>query len=648
MPRRVTRGRAPLTALFGLVLVAGLVLALNGRAGGTVFAAPQRMQGPSAEGPRAKPPATHRVGGTRDGVSFFPRVQYPETKPLHPGEVDFKHYHTVEETVALLRMWAQKYPDLVDLYSVGQSFEGRDIWQVTITSKKTGKDTDKPAFFLEGGRHAGEISGVETTLYFINHLLTSYGTDPAITKLVDSKSLYVKPNNDPDGNTLYQLTAQTLRSTVRPFDNDGDGLLDEDPGEDLDGDLYVRQMRKYVGPGKGNAMKDPKDPQGRAMRRARDGQGDYQLYSEGVDNDLDGRYNEDGIGGLDLHRNYPENWRPMTDATGRGYTQGGSGEFPLSEPETRAVFMFLMTHPNVGLAQSLDTAVPMILRGPSTSSTGEGMFPEDAALAGKFDKKGMEITGYPWAGDTYHVYATRSGVNPFTGEPSRDEPIFGHGPDFGYLYYGVIWYGDEIWNGGRFVDYDKDGRVDEWEVLKWTDEHRAGKGDFKAWAPCKHPQLGDVEIGGFNPKFFSQNPPADMIETWARNEALFNLYLAQQLAQVRVTDVTVTPVKGAPGADGLFDVQATVTNDGLIPTALEMAKRVKMVRPDAVTIKLAQGQQLTKAPEGKPAQRPSVEIGWLKPGETKSVTWQVTGAGTATVTIGSTRGGVDSREVAIR
>lgn len=44
--------------------------------------------------------------------------------------------------------------------------------------------------------------------------------------------------------------------------------------------------------------------------------------SEGIDNDGDGKYNEDGIGGLDIHRNYPENWRPMTEQTGMGWTQG--------------------------------------------------------------------------------------------------------------------------------------------------------------------------------------------------------------------------------------------------------------------------------------------------------------------------------------
>jgi hypothetical protein len=614
---------------------------------GVVAAVPSvalMAQGPTqTTSPKDKRQAMHRVGGVRDGVSAFPQVDYPQMKPKVAGQLDFAHFHSYDETVELMRAWAKQYPDLVDLYSAGRSFEGRELWQFTITNKKTGADTQKPAFFIEGGRHAGEISGIEATLFFIDHLLTRYGKDPAITRLVDSKVIYARPQNNPDGASLYHLTAQTLRSSVRPYDNDEDGLLDEDPGEDLDGDGHIRQMRRMVGKGKGGFIKDPKDPKGRAMRRVADGTGDYEVYSEGVDNDGDGRYNEDGIGGLDLHRNYPENWRPMKEETGRGYVQAGAGEYPLSEPETRATFMFLMTHPNVAIAQSLDTAVPMILRGPSTSRSEESMFPADLALIKKFDAKGLEITGYPWAGDTYYVYATRGGRNPLTGEEARPTPLFGHGPDFGYSYYGAVWYGNEIWNGGRFVDYDKDGRYDDWEVLRWNDENRAGKGDFMEWSTFKHAALGDVEIGGFNPKFYSQNPPADMLETWARNEAMFNLYLAQQLPQVKIVSATAKRA-----SDDLYDVELTVTNEGLMPTSLEIARRVKMVRPDSCTITLAKGQTLAARAEGQPRQRTSIEIDWLNPGETKKVSWQVKGTGKATVLVGSTRGGMDQREIEIK
>jgi hypothetical protein len=182
------------------------------------------------------------------------------------------------------------------------------------------------------------------------------------------------------------------------------------------------------------------------------------------------------------------------------------------------------------------------------------------------------------------------------------------------------------------------------EALRWLDENRPGKGDFQPWTAFKHPQLGDVEIGGFNPKFWSQNPPPDMIETWARNEALFNLYLAQQLAQVTIASVAAAPARAAAG---VTEVRATVTNQGLMPTALDVAKRVKIVRPDACSIRLAAGQELVKTADGK-NQSPTIEIGWLKPGESRTVTWLVKGAGTATVSIASTRGGVDRKDVVVR
>lgn len=225
------------------------------------------------------------------------------------------------------------------------------------------------------------------------------------------------------------------------------------PGEDLDGDGHIRQMRKFVGAGKGNAVLDTVDKSNRLMRNVPQGHGDYLMYSEGVDSDKDGQYNEDGIGGLDLHRNYPYNWRPMSERTGRGHTQFGAGEHPLSKPETRAVYLWQLTHPNISVTNSMDTSVPMHLRGPSTCDEEECMFPADRKLFLHFDTLGIKRTGYPWAGKVYRVYATRT-APPGQGQP---EPLFGHGADFGYFQMGQIWYGDEIWNGGRERDYNRDG-----------------------------------------------------------------------------------------------------------------------------------------------------------------------------------------------
>ncbi|MEW5981846.1 MAG: M14 family metallopeptidase [Acidobacteriota bacterium] len=619
--------------------------------------------------------ATHwTVAGYRHGPSAFKRNFLVETTPLQEGVMDFKHYHTYTETVSFLKQWTQQYPNLLDLYVVAQSFGGVDIYQVTLTNKKTGKHTDKPAMYVEGNRHSGEVTAGESALWMLHHMLTRYGTDPDITRLVDTNTYYFRPVNNPDGSLLYLETAQTNRSTIRPVDNDRDGLLDEDPAEDLDGDGFVRQMRVKVEMGKGDSVIDTRDPKGRLMRRVGAGKGDYLLLAEGLDNDRDGRVNEDGVGGLDLHRNYPENWRPETEETSRGFTQGGAGEYPMSEVETRAVVAFLLTHPNVSVVNTMDTTVPMLLRPPSTSPSDERMYPEDLALYKAFDTRGKEITGYTRAGDVYADYG-------------RNNPLFGHSPDFGYWQYGAIWYGDELWNGGNVGDYNKDGVVnDELDQLQYNDkELKVSR--FQPWTKIIHPEYGEAEVGGWNPKFWRQNPPPELLETWAEKEARFNLMLAASLPKVIVAEPTITQ-KGNE-----YTIEVSLENQGVIPTALKQAQLVKIVRPDTVSMVFPPGMMSIPAggrggrgegggrgdvpamgggrggrgaagAQAGPAQpstdkvimvepqvRPTVTIDRLAGGEKKSVTFKVRLNGISgtecTLQYSSTRGGVIKRKVFI-
>ncbi len=619
--------RNPLAASLATSLAALALCAVSGAAQGVDV----------LQQPRDTTRRVLTIPGTRDGNSMFPLTHYKEMQPRQWGVMDFQHYHTTAELNYWMQRWAKERPEIVELYQVGTSFGGQPIWQLTLTNKKTGKDTDKPAAFFEGGRHSGEITSSESVLWLAWHLVENYGKDAAITRLLDEKAIYLRPNNNPDGADMYKLTAQANRSSVRPVDNDGDGLLDEDAGEDLDGDGHVRQMRKFVGAGKGNAVIDSLDPKGRLMRQVGAGRGDYLMYPEGIDNDKDGRYNEDGVGGLDLHRNYPYNWRPMTEPTGRGYTQFGAGEYPLSEPETRAVFLWQMSHPNISVSNSMDTQVPMHLRGPSTCEERECVFPSDLKLLQYYDSVGLSKTRYPWAGDVYRTYATRFSP-PGQGEP---EPLFGHGPDFGYFQMGQIWYGDELWNGGRERDYNGDGRWDQYEVLRYNDENFGGSG-YQAWTKVQHPDLGEVEVGGADPKFWSQNGPPQVLEKWAKNQALFNLAMAMDLPRIEIAEVAVAKVK--PSADSAtHEIKVTVRNAGRIPTALEQAKRVKIVRPDAVTIRAAAGSTarvLGRAPEF-----------FLGGFETKVVSTRVrvTPGQEATFTVRalSTRGGEAARELRI-
>jgi hypothetical protein len=602
---------------------------------------------------------TYQLRAERHGVSYFRRVRHPQVEYAAGERLTFDRYHSADVMYTWLRRWAERYPDIVELYEVGRSFEGRPILQLTLTNRKTGPATEKAAAYFEGGRHSGEVSGSESVLWLAQHLLDGYGKDPAITRLIDTRAVYLRPQNNPDGSNLYLHTAVANRSSVRPVDNDRDGLLDEDEADDLDGDGVLRQIRwkptlQGTDTMRPTMVLDPRDPSGRLMRPARDGEtGVYRVVSEGIDNDGDGRLNEDGIGGLDLHRNYPENWRPDAggERTGRGYTQGGAGEFPLSEPETRAVVLWLLQNPNVSVVNSMDTRVPMHLRPPSTSKSEERMYPEDLRHYQRFDTIGIRHTGYPWAGDVYWVYATRGEENPTTGSP-----LFGHGPDFGYWYYGSIWYGDELWNGGVFRDENGDGERDQLDALLWDDRDNAGEG-FLEWKPLKHPVLGDVEIGGFHPKFFSQNGPPRMLEQVAGNQARFNLEMAMNLPELQWGETRVRRVAAA-GDSATWEVSVSWKNTGRLPTALRQAQLVKIVQEDAVTLTLPRELTGTTGARAQVLTEPGMRgntrrAGWTEPGQTKTVKFRVRTHGVtepfrASLRLDSTRGGVLRGEAEIR
>jgi hypothetical protein len=599
----------------------------------------------------------HTVSGERHGPSFFKKHKFPEVEYVPGEKLTFDKYHTVNVMYHWYEKWAELYPEIVDLYIIGESFEGRPIYQMTLTNKKTGKDTEKPAAYFEGGRHSGEITASESVLWLTQHLLENYGKDKEITHLIDTKAIYLRPQNNPDGSNLYLYTEQRNRSTVKPHDNDRDGLIDEDPEEDLDGDGVIYQMRKKAvteeEKKKANYIVDPDHPSGKLMKRVFPGKGDYLLYTEGIDNDGDGDYNEDGVGGLDLHRNYPENWRPDIggDLTGRGYTQYGAGEYPLSEPETRSTVLWMLSHANISVVNSMDTRVPMHLRPPSTSKSEERMYPEDLAIYKEMDELGLSYTAYPWAGDVYETYSTRYKVNRMTGDPLKPSPLFGHGPDFGYFYFGSIWYGDELWNNGAMKDYNNDGIYDDYDALVWDEEENGGKG-FKSWTPFDHPELGEVEIGGFHPKFFGQNGPPWQLENWAKKQALFNLAMAKRLPEIKIEKPVIKKIK-----DGEYEIFLTWENVGGLPVALEQAKLVKIVQEDRVSLEFAKA--LTEGYENAKVQITSPDLydktiyaGYTGKGEKKTVSFKVKVNSAEEVKgkikLSSTRGGLFVQEFTLK
>ena len=162
----------------------------------------------------------YTVGGLRHGISFFPKVQYSHVQYTPSSSLTFDKYHSANVVYHWMVKWAEQYPDLIDLYEIGHSYEGRPILQMTLTNKKTGKATDKPAAFFEGNRHSGEVSSTEAVMWMMQYFVEQYGRNAEVTNMLDKNAIYLRPINNPDGHNLYLYTAQSNRSTVRPMDND--------------------------------------------------------------------------------------------------------------------------------------------------------------------------------------------------------------------------------------------------------------------------------------------------------------------------------------------------------------------------------------------------------------------------------------------
>ncbi|MGD2123564.1 MAG: M14 family metallopeptidase [Gemmatimonadota bacterium] len=498
------------------------------------------------------------------------------------GRVDWNRYYSSGETEQILRELHALYPALTELYSIGESLEGRKLWVMEVTSEGTGPASEKPALYLDGGIHSGELTASQVALYTLGRLLTGYGQDPEITDLLDRYSFYIRPKFNPDGSDLALIQDQSLRSTVRPWDEDEDGGADEDPGEDLDGDGWITSMR--IRDPEGDWFAHPDDP--RVMVRVAGGRGlespareipggvaRYRVIPEGVDNDGDGRINEDGVGGIDMNRNFPRNWE-------RVHLQSGAGPFPLSEPETYATVKFLYGHPNITSIVHGHTSGGFVYRLPSASPP--STFPvNDLALIEHLGAPYTETTGRP--------------VRPSATHPT--EHRYGTLISWGYWDQGVVGWVPEYSPGPQawVTDYNSDGEIDEVEEMRFNDEELGGQ-YFSPWTPFEHPEVGAVEIGGWHRKFWGQNPPAEFLEEECEAQFPWIVYLIRQAPRLALAGPSVTDLGG-----GRFRISATVSNEGFLPTSL--------------TGRGAVGQETSSGTVSNPVVRPPVLLLGLRAAE---------------------------------
>lgn len=107
-------------------------------------------------------------------------------------------FHNYTEMVDTIQQAANAYPNIVKKFSIGNSYEGRAIWAAKI-SDNVNTDEEEPEVLFVGQHHAREHITVEMTLYLLKLLTENYGTDLEITRLVNSREIYIVFNSNPDG-----------------------------------------------------------------------------------------------------------------------------------------------------------------------------------------------------------------------------------------------------------------------------------------------------------------------------------------------------------------------------------------------------------------------------------------------------------------
>ncbi|MCP3917558.1 MAG: peptidase M14 [bacterium] len=545
-------------------------------------------------------------------------------------EIAWNRLYDVDEIYAHLDRLVAAYPERLRMHpTVGHSVQNRDLRVYVLNNPETGLDTEKPAMWIDGNVHGNEVQGAEAVLYTAWYLLENYGTNERVTELVDRAAFYLLPMQNPDGRANWFAgahTASSSRSGYQPVDSDRDGVPDEDGPDDLDGDGHITSMRKRI-PGEGTHRLDPDDPRVlvRVPADTKGARGDWvMLGREGIDNDGDGRINEDGPGGYDMNRAWPSMWQP-------GHVQFGAGPYPLYWPETRFIAGFILDHPNIAAVQSFHNAGGMILRGPGAASFGS--YPRaDVRVYDEIGRTGEKMLPF------YRYMILWKDL--YT--------VFGGFVTWTYEGLGIISFTNEMWSRRRqFPDANTPAPDDR----HFFDDHLLMGDGFIDWKPFDHPRYGPIEIGGFK-KDVGRVPPSFLIEEETHRNALFCLVHAEAMPEVVIENVVV-----GEGSGGVRTIDVEFRNLRAIPTRSARTAEQKIGTPDRFSI---EGVEVLAGGFRTDRFRPeAIELAEREPERLLSengvggrgvvrVRWFVRGRGEATIRFEGEKASNVSREVTVR
>lgn len=514
-----------------------------------------------------------------------------------------------------LKTLSSKYATTVKLESIGKSKGGKDIFAVTLSK---GDASNKPAIAILAGADGAHLAGTEVALQLAEKFVAS----DSLAKVLESKTFYIIPSINPDAQEQFSAKLKFERSgNDVDTDDDRDGRLNEDPFEDLNNDGQITWMR--IEDPTGAYIISKEDP--RVMVKADPSKGEvgkYILLSEGIDNDKDGVFNEDGVGGVNIDKNGTYDYPFFTQ---------GSGEYAASESETKALLDFLYTSKNIyavftfGPANNLSEATKFD-KSKTLKRIVTGILEKDASVGEQISK----------------LYNTQTGLKDAPAMPQTK----GNLSQTAYYHYGRLSFSTPTWWAPK-VTATKDSTKKEIKeiktsdnedirFLKWADAQQL-KGSFVSWQKINHPDFPNqtVEVGGIAP-YAKLNPPISYLnEATDKHIKFFKAFTSQ------MPDVQILNVKTESVSAGLTRVTVQVINKGLLPTGSEIGDRVRWVQKVRTEVKTSSSQTIIS---GK-----KVNLrGAMSAGESQEYSWLISGSGNITIEAGNAMTGIKTVSVALK
>lgn len=517
------------------------------------------------------------------------------------AQSDYNNYNKLTQKLKTLQ---RTNASNAKLKALTTTIGGYKIWALTLSK---GNANNKPAIAIVSGVDGKHILGPEMAVNIAENILKNH------SDVLEKTTFYIFPNMSPNATENYFSSLKHYNNgNAKNTDDDRDGSINEDPFDDLNKDGMITMMR--VEDATGNYIKLKEDERILVKADKNKGQlGAYKLFTEGIDNDKDGKFNEDGNGGIQFNKNFSFKYP---------YFKPGAGEHPVSEKENRALLDFLYKQWNIyaiitlGPENNLSNPLkynPSGARKRVVTSILKGDAALNKFLSGKYNK----IIG------------------------AKNAPRnSGKGGDFfqwSYFHFGKLALSTPGWWVPKVKDSAKKSAKNNYvNYLNWAKKENISN-VFVDWKEVKHPDFPNqkVEVGGISP-YKMINPPYKLVADISKKHTKFIIELAKMQP-----NITLKNIKTEAVGKGITRITIDVYNDGLLPTHTEMGKRSRWLRKIKVAIKTNKKQQILSG-------RKITLVNSIDGDSSQKFTWLVKGKGSVSVEAGTSHTGIDIATIKLK